>query len=255
MSGGHDRATESQDLYQRPQPSGAASSRVSFRRAGGLHPARSATPSIGVFHHERGRVSIAFRLEILNIFDEIANLVKSVPRRKLDLGSGRSVRQCHADSHHVRLPLAQIDLVENRRFGVSLRCGRGCAQHSCLQQSCNQEDAQKAEKSGFELRGSGFPEKRRFEVLICGHCHKGLYYSMRPEGFFMRDNGHSCSRASGLPCRRILRRKGRMQIETAQDSLELRFEAVNSRADFALEDVKRFQNREVTPLWENYIES
>lgn len=45
-----------------------------------------------------------------------------------------------------------------------------------------------------------------------------------------------------------------MQTATTSDSLELRLERIDRSADFFLENVKRFEQRTIIPLWQNYIE-
>jgi hypothetical protein len=87
-------------------------------------------------------------------------------------------------------------------------------------------------------------------TLQCNHESAAL-------GRFEADSQVSAQRLTAYNRYRVVKssiREAEMTVQTLPDSLELRLEEINRSADFALENIKRFQNGQVIPLWEKYID-
>src|SRR6516162_3056509 len=77
-------------------------------------------PGVSVNGHELTRLAITTGLDVLNISNEIANLVKSIPSRKLYLQRRPCIRHGYGHQHQVRSGLAKVEQVIYRCPGL---CG------------------------------------------------------------------------------------------------------------------------------------
>src|SRR5205823_11726692 len=81
----------------------------------------SGAPRIQVDDGQFERATVALGAKVLNVLDEVADLVEGVPGRELDFRRRRGVGYGHRHAREVRLGLAKVELVDNRRPRARLR--------------------------------------------------------------------------------------------------------------------------------------